>query len=148
MSQDGHGLIFLLGDELPETLRIQARLLAAGIRNPVFAMADLHVARAQLLELAHSAEWFRCLDPHLMVLSLRKEAAAIAFLRWLRADSAFSRVLAVALADRAEPYALQRALDAGANSYQYRDAEHGELAELLRNPRFTRTSSRVSVSVN
>lgn len=129
-------LLFLLGDELPETLRIQAELLGAGLRNPIFTMEDLQAARAQLLEMSAAIEWKRCPEPHLIVLSLQKSWEALSFLQWLRAEQAFARTLVVVLADRAQRQTLQQAMDLGANAFCFRETEHELLTDALCNLRY------------
>jgi DNA-binding NarL/FixJ family response regulator len=124
-------LLFLLGDELPETLRIQGKLLGAGLRNPIFTMEDLQAARAQLLEMSAAIEWKRCPEPHLIVLSLQKGWEALSFLQWLRAEQAFARTLVVVLADRAQRQTLQQAMDLGANAFCFRESEHELLTDAL-----------------
>ena len=136
MSQDANGLLFLLGEDLTETLLTQSQLLAAGLRNPIFALGDLQSARSQLLELARDPHWIHSADPHLVILSLRDEFAALDFLSWLRARPELVRTIVLVLARPSRPQVLQKALNLGANLYHYHHLGAERLAATIRNLRF------------
>lgn len=132
MSQDSNGLLFLLGEDFDDAFRLQSQLIGEGLRNPIFALRDLSLAKQHLVQLASEKAWVHNPSPHVAILSLRSGPSALDFLGWLRDHPKLARIVVVVLSDPARPQELQKALDAGASTFHHWDRGPESLARTIR----------------
>lgn len=131
MALSPDALIFLLGEDLDEAVRLQGSMISAGIRNPIFALRDFSASKTHLEQLASHKKGAGGPAQHLLLVSLEHEVEALDFIRWLRCQAAFDRHLVLALGDHAQSSALKLALNYGANDFHYKDGDHEKLTRLV-----------------
>ena len=127
-------LLLLVEDNATDVLLIKRAFVKAGLRHAIVTVADGDSAVDYLAGTGRFADRRAHPLPALVLLDLKlPRRSGLEVLQWLKQQPSLRRIPVVVLTSSAESSDIQRAYDAGANSYLVKPVVFDELHRMLEN---------------
>jgi CheY-like chemotaxis protein len=129
---NAHGAVLLVEDDANDVFLMQRAFKKAGIPNPIYVAGDGEDAVSYLAGHGEFADRSRHPMPLLVLLDLKlPRKNGIEVLEWIRKQHPLRRLPVVVLTSSREPRDVDRAYDAGANSYLVKPLGFESLLDLV-----------------
>ena len=123
----------MVEDNLDDVTLIQRAFRKAGIGNPIHSVGDGDQALAYLSGVSEFADRVQYPLPALILLDLKlPRKSGLEVLSWLRAQPELRKIPVTVLTSSRENTDVNRAYEAGANSYLVKPVEFSALLELIK----------------
>lgn len=132
MPQSPNDIILLVEDNADDSDLLLRAFERVGVENPVHRVADGEQAMAYLSGIGKYADRLRHPLPALVLLDLNlPKFNGYQLMKWLRTQPEIKRIPVVVLTESSDAASINRAYDAGANSYLVKPGEQKEVMRIV-----------------